>query len=163
MVRTMKEVIDVPVPRGRGRGRLQGSLPMRSSTAAGAVQSVDIPVRGGHHGFLPRQRSTQRPVSSSSLTVLLEVIKIVTSVRAQQLHPLALRMRLVQEVLSHVSPNVKKVRHFLRNLGRNCLRTQAHGRRQLMPCRRTLRRRRKEKEEEEDEEEEVTPDSPTWS
>ena len=41
---------------------LQGSLPRLSSTAAGAVQSVDIPVRGGLHGFLPEQKLTQRTV-----------------------------------------------------------------------------------------------------
>ena len=46
---------DIPVPHGRGRRRLQGSLPRQSSTAAGSEQSVDIPVRGGLHGFLPKK------------------------------------------------------------------------------------------------------------
>ena len=59
---TVVLAVDIPVPHGSGRRRLQGSLPRQSSTAAGAKQTVDIPVRGGLHGFLPRQRSTQRTV-----------------------------------------------------------------------------------------------------
>ena len=43
---------------------------------------------------LSQDRIQQRPVSSRSLTFLLEANKIFTSVRAQQLHPLALRMIL---------------------------------------------------------------------
>ena len=59
---TAEQTIDIPVPHGGGCRPLQGSLPRQSSTAAGAVQSVDIPVRGGLHGFLPGQKLTQRTV-----------------------------------------------------------------------------------------------------
>ena len=59
---TAEQIVDIPVPRGRDRRLLQGSLPRQSSTAAGVVQSVDIPVRGGLRGFLPGQSSAQRTV-----------------------------------------------------------------------------------------------------
>ena len=52
-----EQIVDIPVPRGRDRRRLQGSFPRQSSTAAGVVQNVDIPVRGGLRGFLPGQDS----------------------------------------------------------------------------------------------------------
>ena len=55
---TAEQIVDIPVSRGRDRRRLEGSLPRQSSTAANA----DIPVRGGLHGLLPGQRSTQRAV-----------------------------------------------------------------------------------------------------
>ena len=58
---TAEQIVDIPVPRGRDRRRLEGSLPRQSSTAAGVVQIVDIPVRGGLRGFLPGQDS-QRTV-----------------------------------------------------------------------------------------------------
>ena len=54
---TAEQIVDIPVLRGRDRRRLQGSLPRQSSTAAGVVQNVDIPVRGGLRGFLPGQDS----------------------------------------------------------------------------------------------------------
>ena len=57
-------------------------------------QIADIPVRGGLHRS-PQDRIKQRPVSSRSLTFLLETNKIFTSVRAQQIHPLALRTMLL--------------------------------------------------------------------
>ena len=49
---TAEQTVDIPSSRF--------SLPRQSSTVAGAEQSVDIPVRGRLHGFLPGQRSTQR-------------------------------------------------------------------------------------------------------
>ena len=57
-LRIAEQIVDTPVPRGRDRRRLQGSLPRQSSTAAG-VQNVNIPVRGGLRGFLPGQSSAQ--------------------------------------------------------------------------------------------------------
>ena len=62
-----EQIVDIPVPRGRDRRRLQGSLPRQSSTAAGVVQNVDIPARG--RGFLPgqdSQRTVEQLVDSSS-------------------------------------------------------------------------------------------------
>ena len=63
-LRIAEQIVDTPVPRGRDRRRLQGSLPRQSSTAAG-VQNVDIPVRGGLRGFLPGQSSALLVDSSS--------------------------------------------------------------------------------------------------
>ena len=97
--RTVEQPVHFPVLRGRSGRRLQGSLPRQSSTAAGAEQSFDIPVRGGLHCF-SQDRYRRSALWSSSLTVLLEVFKIFTSVRALQLHPLFLRMRFLQWVFA---------------------------------------------------------------
>ena len=42
------------------------------------------------------------------MTVLVEIFKFFNSVRALQLHPLVVRMRLFQVVFSHFSPSPKK-------------------------------------------------------
>ena len=81
-------------------------LQRKSSTAAG-VQNVDIPVREGLRGFLSLDRVRRSVLWSSSLTVLLEVFKIFTSVRALQLHPLVVRMRLFQGIFA-LFPGPKK-------------------------------------------------------
>ena len=68
---TAEQIIEIPVPHGRGRvvGRcLQDLRPEQSSTAV-AEQNVDTSVprrggsRGGLQGFSPGQRSTQRTVT----------------------------------------------------------------------------------------------------
>ena len=47
-----EQIVDIPVPRGRGvRGGLQGFPPRQSSTASGAEQIVDFLVGGGLQGF----------------------------------------------------------------------------------------------------------------
>ena len=72
--RNVEQIVDIPVPLGRGR-RLQDSLPRQGSTASGAEQIADSPFGGGLHGFLPGL-VPQRPASSSLLTVPLEVFKV---------------------------------------------------------------------------------------
>ena len=63
----LEEVLDNPVPQGRGgggaRGGLQGSRARQNSTAADVEQIVDVPARRGLPDFLPGQSST---ASSSS-------------------------------------------------------------------------------------------------
>ena len=117
---TVEQAADVPVPHGRDRRRLQGSLPRQSSTAAGAVQSVDITL----HGFLPRQRSTQRSVEQL-------VDSSSGGQRVLQLHPLVLRIRLFQGVFA-LFPVSKKARRYVLAPGRNWPRTRAHPRQALM-------------------------------
>ena len=66
---TAEQIVDIPVPGGHDRRRLQGFLSRQSSTAAGVVQNVDIPVRGGLRVFLPGQDSqhtVEQLVDSSS-------------------------------------------------------------------------------------------------
>ena len=51
--RSAEQIVDIPVPRGRGRRR-QGVLLGQSSAAFDAEQTVDIPVPGGGpHVLLP--------------------------------------------------------------------------------------------------------------
>ena len=128
-LRIAEQIVDTPVLRGRDRRRLQGSLPRQSSTTAG-VQNVDTPVRGDLRGFL-EDRVRRSVLWSSSLTVLLEVFKIFTSVRALQLHPLVVRMRLFFRFFA-LFPSPKKVRRYVLTPGRNWPRTRAHPRRALM-------------------------------
>ena len=62
LLRTVEQIVDIPVPVGGGRlAGLQGFLPGQSSTAPTVVQIVDIP-RGGLQGSRTRQGS---PASSS--------------------------------------------------------------------------------------------------
>ena len=51
--RNVEQIVDIPVPHGRGRRRLPDSLPRHRSTASGAEQIADSPIGGGLHGFLP--------------------------------------------------------------------------------------------------------------
>ena len=57
---TVKQPVDVPVPRGRGRRRLQGSLPGQGAAASNVEQIVDtqVPGRGNSGGV--GARSLQR-------------------------------------------------------------------------------------------------------
>ena len=103
---------------GRGVQRgLQGFSQGRSSTARTMEQNVDIPVPGGGLHDLPV------PGASSSAALS--------------------RDERGQRDFSHFSTEPNEVGHHLRALGRHCLRTRAHRRRQLMPCRWALRRRRR--------------------
>ena len=56
---------------------------------------------------------------------------------------LSCTLELVKWVFRTFPQIKKKVRHNLRARGRNCLRTRAHGRRQLMTCPWCLRRRKR--------------------
>ena len=131
--RIMEQTVDIPVPQGGGRiADPQGFLPGQSSTALhGSQERISerigerlleqmlgcIPDEGPQ-GFLPGQSSSSsshRPAGISEDTD-----------------------ELVDGVF-RTFPRVKKVRQYLRTRGRNCLRTRAHGRRQLMPCRRSWR------------------------
>ena len=128
-MRIAEQIVDTPVPCGRDRRRLQGSLPRQSSTAAG-VQNVDIPVRGGLRGFLPGQ-------SSAQLTV--EQLVDSSSGGLQNFHlgqgsPASSSGR-EDEAFSggfRTFPRVKKVRRLVLAPGRNWPRTRAHPRRALM-------------------------------
>ena len=42
-----EQIVDTPVPQGRGKGRFQGFLPKQSTTAQTVEQLVDIPFSGG--------------------------------------------------------------------------------------------------------------------
>ena len=127
--RTANKIADIPAPRS-GVRRLQGCLPEQSATAFGEAdhrfpaasvkQIVDNPAPGGG---LQDLRAGQSSASSS--------------------HSPADLADDTFQFFSHFSPN-KKVRHYLRARGRDCLRTRAHERRLLMtsPCSRKRRRRR---------------------
>ena len=124
----MEQIVDNPVPRGGGR-RLQGFLPEQSTTALTVEQNVDIPVP---HESLQDFRAGQSSASSSH-------------------SPARVADDAFEGFFFALFPRFKKVRHYLRALGRQCLCTQAHGRRQLMTCRWCSR----EEEEEEESEEEL--------
>ena len=68
--RSAEQIVDIPVPRGRGRRRRQGFLPGQASTASVAEQTADIPSSSGDlQGFRPRQSSTavsEQNVSTSA-------------------------------------------------------------------------------------------------
>ena len=59
-----EQIVDIPVPRGRGKRRVQGFLPEQSTTAQSVEQTVDIPAsrrrgrRGGLQGLPQGQGST---------------------------------------------------------------------------------------------------------
>ena len=117
--RTAEQIIDIPVPHGRGdRGGRGGG--------------------GGNKGYA--QRIQQRWVEQITLTfqflrvvAALEVLKVSSRVLLV-LHP---RTRLVPwkrllQGFSHFSPKSKKVRGWVRTRGRNWVRTLIHGLWRLM-------------------------------
>ena len=116
--RTSEQIIDIPVPQGRGsrggHGGLQGVSQGQGSTALCGADPVDIPVprSGGLQGFLQRQGPT---ASSSS-----------SHFRAGAAD------ELFQGVF-RTFPQMKKVRGWVRTRGRNCVRTLIHGLLRLMP------------------------------
>ena len=58
-----EQIVDIPVPRGRGKRRVQGFLPEQSTTAQPVEQLVDIPSsRRGLYGSLPEQGTTAQTV-----------------------------------------------------------------------------------------------------
>ena len=58
-----EQIVDIPVPRGRGKRRVHGFLPEQSSTAQPVEQLVDIPSsRRGLYGSLPEQGTTAQTV-----------------------------------------------------------------------------------------------------
>ena len=133
---TAEQIVDIPVPRGRDRRRLQGSLPGQSSTAAGVVQSVDIPVRGGLRGFLPgqdSQRTVEQLVVSSSGG--LQDFHLSQGSTASSSGPADEAFT----VFFHTFLQNKKVRSWLRTRVRECPPAAAHPRRLLSwrsrPCR----------------------------
>ena len=115
---TVKQIVDSPVSRGGGR-RLQGSLPERSATALTVEQNVDKSFPGES---LQDVRRGQDSASSS--------------------HSPAGVADDAFEGFFALFTRLKQMRHCLRTLGRHCLGTRAHGRRQLMTCRWRSRRRR---------------------
>ena len=123
-----------------------------SSLLRTVEQHVDIPVPGGGgpssglHGFLPKQRSTASPSRKRISERIVE--QIVDPVSRGGLHgsssshfPAGDEERTDEPGKGgfRTFPQIKKVRQYLRTRGRNCLRTRAHRRRQLMPCRRFRR------------------------
>ena len=125
-LRIAEQIVDTPVPQGRDRL----PLPRQSSTAAGVVQNVDIPVRGGLRGFLPGQSSAQRTV---------EQLVDSSSGGRQNFHlgqgSAASSSGREDEAFSGVFalfPGPKKVRRYVITPGRNWPRTRAHPRRALM-------------------------------
>ena len=109
--RIMEQTVDIPVPQG-GR-RIAERISARL-----LEQMFDCIPGGGPHGFRPGQSSSSsshRPAGISKDTD----------------EPV--------DGVFRTFPRGKKVRQSLRTRGRNCLRTRAHGRRQLMPCRRSRR------------------------
>ena len=123
---TAQEIVDIPVPRGRDR-RLKGSLPRQSSTVAGVVQNVDTTA----FAVFSQDRVRRSVLWSISLTVRLEVFKIFTPVRALQLHPLVLRMRLFTGFFRTFPRIKKKVRRPQPARVRSCPPVSAHGRGRL--------------------------------
>ena len=111
-----------------------------------AEQIVDNPascgrgLRGGIEDF--SQDRVQQLLPTLTFQFLVAIFKVSSRARVQLPHLLTLlllRMRLVKGVFALFL--VGKMRQYLRTRGRNCLHTGAHGRRQLMPCRRSWRRR----------------------
>ena len=126
---TVEQTVDIAAPRS-GVRRLQGFLPEQSATACGEAdhrfpaasveQNVDIPV--------PVERLQDlRPGQSS----------------ASSSHSPAGFADDAFEGVFRTFPQIKKVRHYLRLGGQNCLRTRAHGRRLLMTSPWRSRRRRR--------------------
>ena len=136
----VEQTVDIPALRS-GVRRLQGFLPEQSATAFGEAdhrfpaasveQIVDFPVSGRG---LQDSRPGQRSASSSQ-------------------SPADFANDAFHGVFALFS-KTKKVRLYLRTRGRTCLRTRAHGRRQLMTRPRCLRRRRRRS---------LTLTSSTWS
>ena len=131
------------------------------------LQNVDIPVphgcrgaSGGLQGFLPGH--VEQTLTFQLRAVLSDVFKVFSQNRVQ----LRLLLRPWNAFLSGMwsrslflvvlkfwmslgmgffalFPKLKKVRHYLRTRGRNCLCTRAHGRRHLMTSLWCSRRRRR--------------------
>ena len=142
----MEQNVGIPVPRGEERlAGPQGFLreQRRPSTVE---QNVDIPAPGrgvqrGLQGF-PKDGVQQRLVEqnivfqqrlpSRTLTFQFpEVACTISLFLALQAHP-QYRVMCVKKGFFALFPRVEKVRHYLRALGRRCLRARAHGRRLLM-------------------------------
>ena len=66
-----EQIVDIPVPRGRGKRRVQGFLPEQSTTAQSVEQTVDIPAsrvrgrRGGLQGLPQGQGSTASAIEQT--------------------------------------------------------------------------------------------------
>ena len=66
-----EQIVDIPVPRGRGKRRVQGFLPEQSTTAQPVEQTFDIPAsrgrgrRGGLQGLPQGQGSTASAVEQT--------------------------------------------------------------------------------------------------
>ena len=116
--RTSEQIIDIPVPQGRGGrggyGDLQGVSQRQGSTALCGADPVGflVPRSGGLQSFLPRQGST---ASSSSSHVRAGVADEPFQGSFRTFH------------------HVKKVRGWVRTRGRNWVRTLIHGLWRLMP------------------------------
>ena len=117
--RTVEQKVDIPAVGGRGTGGgLSGFLPGQNSSVT-AEQIVDIPARPGGAGDLQGGgRQDFQPVQGSAAS---------SSDFPGQ----------AGQGVFRTFPHVRKVRQHLRTRSRNCLRTRAHGLRQLMPCRRS--------------------------
>ena len=128
-LRIAERIVDTPVPRGRDRRRLQGSLPRHSSTAAG-VQNADIPARGGLHGFLPVQCSAQRTVEQlvDSSSGGLQDFHLGQGSTASS----SGREDEAFSVVFRTFPRPNKMRRNVLAPGRNWPRARAHPRRALM-------------------------------
>ena len=105
--RTAEQLAYIPVPRGRG----QGFLPEQSSTAISSSgkriseRTVERIVDISPGGGLGHGSSSSAGPADEDFTLVFRTF-----------------------------PQRKKVRHDLRTRGRHCLRTRAHGHRQLMAC-----------------------------
>ena len=66
-----EQIVDIPIPRGRGKRRVQGFLPEQSTIALSVEQTVDIPAsrgrgrRGGLQGLPQGQGSTASAVEQT--------------------------------------------------------------------------------------------------
>ena len=80
----------------------------------------------------PKNGVQQRVLWSRTLTFQFQEVACTVSLfLALQAHPQC-RVVCVEKGFFALFPWLKKVRHYLRALGRHCLRTRGHGRRQLM-------------------------------
>ena len=122
-----------------------------SSLQRNVEQLVNIPVpRGGVRrlqGF-PQNRVQQRYPVSKSLTFQFLLVKVFMGSSRDRVLRYLLSFQLVLQMtlfkgFFRTFPHRKKVRHDLRTLGRHCLRTRAHGHRQLMTCLWAVRRSRR--------------------
>ena len=130
--RTVEQNVDIPVVGGSGAGGgLSGFLPGQLFSMP-AEQIVDNPapwlrLSGGLQGLHRGQSSTafleQIAVSPDPGGGLQDFQPVQGSAASSSVSP----GHAGEGFFSHFSPDEKKVRHYLRALGRHCLRTQAHG------------------------------------
>ena len=114
-----EQIVDNPVPQGRGGGALPGSLAGQGSTAADVEQIVDIPVfqgrrrrSGSLQGSLPREGSSANVEQIVAFPVRGGLQGFLPGQVPHRVDSFKMRMRDFKGFFSHFSPAQKKVRRL---------------------------------------------------